>query len=68
MMESIKKLCEWSRFERWRKERRLFKMVIAANRGAEQAYRLGDYKYGDWLFKRAQQLAAEYDKLMGDAE
>lgn len=56
------------RFKRWRKRRMLLKMSVAANREAEQAYLLGDYKYGDALFKRAQQLAAEYDKLRGDEE
>ena len=43
-------------------------MAVAANREAEQAYLLGDYKYGNALFKRAEQLAAEYDKLKGDAK
>lgn len=51
------------RFNRWRKGRRLFKMSVAANREAEQAYLLGDYKYGDALFKLAQLFAAEYDDL-----
>ncbi len=56
------------RFKRWRERRRLLKMAVAANREAEQAYLLGDYKYGNALFKRAEQLAAEYDKLKGDAK
>lgn len=56
------------RFKRWRERRRLLKMAVAANREAEQAYLLGDYKYGNALFKRAEQLAAEYDKLEGDAK
>jgi hypothetical protein len=38
-------------------------MSLAANREAEQAYLLGDYKYGDALFKLAQLFAAEYDDL-----
>ena len=56
------------RFKRWRERRRLLKMAVAANREAEQAYLLGDYKYGNAFFKRAEQLAAEYDKLEGDAK
>lgn len=55
------------RFKRWRKARRLLKMAVAANMEAEQAYMLGDYKYGNALFNRAQRLAAEYDDLRGDA-
>ena len=47
------------RFERWRKRRKLLKMNVAACREAEQAYMLGDYEYGNALFKRAEQLAAE---------
>ena len=53
----------FERFKRWRKERRLLKMAAMANIEAEQAYILGDYKYGNALFKRAEQLAAEYDEL-----
>lgn len=56
------------RFERWWEGRKLLKMSVAANREAEQAYALGDYKYGDALFMRAMQLAAEYDGLKGDKE
>ena len=40
-------------------------MSIAANVEAEQAFLLGDYKYGCALFKRAKQFAAEYDELRG---
>lgn len=56
------------RFKRWQKRRRLLKMNVAACREAEQAYLLGDYDYGNALFKRAEQLAAEYDELRSDAE
>ena len=55
------------RFKRWRKRLSLRKMILAACREAEQAYLLGDYRYGDALFERAVQLAAEYDELRGDA-
>lgn len=43
-------------------------MSVAACREAEQAYLLGDYEYGNALFKRAEQFAAEYDELRSDAE
>lgn len=59
------------RFKIWRKRRRLLKMSVAASIEAEQAYLLGDYEYGDALFKRAEQLAAGYDaqveRLKSDA-
>ena len=51
------------RFKQWREERRLLKACAAVCMEAEHACMLGDFKYAGVLFKRFEQLKAEYNEL-----